>query len=337
MTAARHDDEVLTAMATASPAHGRHAEPDPGWPSDVPAVAVGEPGRAAALVTARPDSAVPFHPDTVLDGVRVSGATGTDRLDLRAASVRGLSHRYYGRVRQDDYAFVVTGDSRYLVLAVADGVSAGALSHVAAGIVTRHGCRRIAGQLTNCEPDDLDWTAILCGVADDVVSRAGATDPDLRDGDAPTVAERMAATVLFAVVGTDPGADGAHPVYAMAYGDTSAWLLDPAAQPPWSPLHAVKNAGAGLASSATFAVPLVPATAPPPVRTHLAPGCALVLMTDGVGDPLGGGGGDVGTYLAAAWTQPPDPLTFAAQIGFARRSYDDDRTVVAVWPAAGAS
>ena len=58
----------------------------------------------------------------------------------------------------------------------------------------------------------------------------------------------------------------------------------------------------------------------------------LVLMSDGVGDPLGAGTGEVGQTLAESWRKPPYILTFAAQVEFARRSFDDDRTVIAVWP-----
>ena len=56
----------------------------------------------------------------------------------------------------------------------------------------------------------------------------------------------------------------------------------------------------------------------------------IFLMTDGVGDPLGRGDGPVGRFLATEWAEPPDMLSFAGQVAFARRSYDDDRTVVGV-------
>jgi hypothetical protein len=120
----------------------------------------------------------------------------------------------------------------------------------------------------------------------------------------------------------------------MSLGDTSAWQLRPDREMPWESLREVKNAGSTIASSATAAVPLIPRQLPPPVSARLCPGEALVLMSDGVGDPLGGGTGEVGASLASAWRLPPDPLNFAAQVGFARRTFDDDRTVVAIWALA---
>jgi hypothetical protein len=40
---------------------------------------------------------------------------------------------------------------------------------------------------------------------------------------------------------------------------------------------------------------------------------------------------EVRDTLASWWRSPPDVLTFAAQVGFARKSHIDDRTVVGIW------
>jgi hypothetical protein len=39
--------------------------------------------------------------------------------------------------------------------------------------------------------------------------------------------------------------------------------------------------------------------------------------------------------LAAWWRRPPDPFTFGAQVGFARKTHLDDRTVIGLWPDTG--
>ncbi|WP_068425013.1 hypothetical protein [Piscicoccus intestinalis] len=67
------------------------------------------------------------------------------------------------------------------------------------------------------------------------------------------------------------------------------------------------------------------------VETTLGDGAALVLMTDGVGDPLGSGAGEVGTTLAQLWSRPPHPVEFAAQVAFGRKTFDDDRAALVVW------
>jgi hypothetical protein len=292
-------------------------------------LAIGDPGRAATAVVPRPDERFPFRHDIVADTARIPSRGG--ELDVLGASVRGLSHLYYGKVRQDAFAYLLTRDHRWLVAAVADGVSSGDHSHVAADIVSQYGCELVARQLGEHTAAELDWHAILTELAREIVAvasrRFGLVEPVLED-----VTDQMAATALFAVVGVEPGPTGGRPVHVMSLGDTSAWLLRPEATPAWRALHEVKNAGSVVASSATAALPGMPADLAPPVSTELRPDEVLVLMSDGVGDPLGGGTGDVGAYFAQAWRQAPDPFTFTSQVGFRRRSYDDDRTVVAVWP-----
>lgn len=312
---------------------GRHAAASP--VPEVAAVAVGDPGRAATAVIPIPDPDFPFRHGTVLEAVRIEGPSGAARVDLRAASARGLSHQYYGTVRQDEFAFVVTGDRRWLVVSIADGVSAGRYSHLAAEIVSHSGCRRVAEHLRLRDPAALDWAEILTGIAGEVVDCAGRLlhrgQPDLAE-----VAAHMAATALFAIVDLEPAPSGDLSVQVMSLGDTSAWLLCPDSAVPWEALQEVKNVGSVVASSATAAIPLVPSELRRPVTAAVAPEGVLVLMSDGVGDPLGSGTGEVGVYLAERWRRPPDMLNFAAQVNFARRSYDDDRTVVAIWPVAAA-
>jgi hypothetical protein len=60
-------------------------------------------------------------------------------------------------------------------------------------------------------------------------------------------------------------------------------------------------------------------------------GGALFVMTDGVSNPLLWSP-EVQDALARWWARPPDPYTFAAQVGFAKKTHVDDRTVVGIWP-----
>jgi Protein phosphatase 2C len=290
---------------------------------------IGDGGRAATAVVPKPDDRFPFRHDIATDTARIPGHAGD--LHVLGASVRGLSHFYYGKVRQDSFAYLVTEDHRWLVAAVADGVSSGDHSHLAADIVAEWGCQLIARHLAEHDAADLDWRRILTGVAtrivDDACERFGFVEPSLAD-----VAGRMAATALYAVVALEPAETGERPVHVMALGDTSAWLLCPAEQAAWVPLQQIKNSANVVASSATEALPGLPGQLAPAIRTSLRQDEVLVLMSDGGGDPIGDGTGEVGLYLADAWKRPPDPFTFTSQVGFRRRSYDDDRTVLAVWP-----
>jgi hypothetical protein len=64
----------------------------------------------------------------------------------------------------------------------------------------------------------------------------------------------------------------------------------------------------------------------------LEPGSVLLLCTDGLALPLAGGDGDVGRTLRRELAVPPDIIDFARLLDFSRSTYDDDRTLVAIWP-----
>ncbi|HTU80254.1 MAG TPA: protein phosphatase 2C domain-containing protein [Solirubrobacteraceae bacterium] len=67
-------------------------------------------------------------------------------------------------------------------------------------------------------------------------------------------------------------------------------------------------------------------------RLKLAPGEVLLLASDGFALPLAGGEGEVGAVFARELHRPPALLDFARMLDFSRSTYDDDRTLVAIWP-----
>ncbi|UVS76927.1 protein phosphatase 2C domain-containing protein [Actinokineospora sp. UTMC 2448] len=281
------------------------------------AYVIGEPGRAFGSVVPAPDPAHWHRPDTVIDGYAVH--YGGRTAHVRAASVRGLSHRHYGKVRQDEYLVRTTDDGRYVIAAVADGVSAGPLSHRAACWAVRQGGDHLCDILSTMDAPSIPWEKLFEVIAADIAD-FGADLLGDRGLTAREVAERMATTASFAVLDLATGG-----LYGASVGDTSIWLL----RGGWFPLQPVKNDGADIHTSAVRALPL-PAT-PVLARADVQPGDVLVVLSDGVGDPLGDGAGEVGAALAELWRTPPPELEFAAQVGFARKTYDDDRTAVAVW------
>jgi serine/threonine protein phosphatase PrpC len=269
----------------------------------------------------------PFgRPDTAIDG----GVIG--RLQVRAASVRGLASRYNGLTRQDEYCLGTDPDHRWLVAAVTDGVSAGRHSQFAATIAARHGCQLLIDQLKDTAPEQIDWHATVTRVAGAIVHKGyellGAESPSV-ELTPRHVAAVMAATALYAVIATDP-ADGGFIAHMFGVGDTSGWLLE--AGHGWRLLTGGKDSHKELASSGTLALPYLPPKSVQPVRERLRPGDALLMVSDGIGDPMGDASGDVGAFLSEVWREPPPSLTFAGQVCFARRGFDDDRTAVAVWP-----
>jgi len=294
---------------------------------NVPGYVVGDPG-AAASVQGRPALLAAQQPDAVID----AGTVGA--LTVRAASVRGTGHRYDGTPRQDDVGLGLAAEDRLLVVAVADGVSAGASSHVAARVAVRLGVQLVVEALATAVPDDIDWDALVGRIAGHVLLQARKATGD-ESLDAAGASRLMATTVALAIVPVDADAEGRRACVVLPIGDTSVWVLR--AGDRWEPVTAVKNDGEAIASSAVLALPLLPAGPILPCRTELAADEALFVVTDGIGDPLGDGSGDVGAALATAWRSPPNRYEFAAQVDFGRRSHTDDRTVVGVWCGADAA
>lgn len=286
--------------------------------------AIGDPGRADWAVEGPP--APPWgRPDTVVDGPSLGV------VEVRAASVRGISHRAYTRTRQDEYALATT-DSGHLILVVSDGLGSLEESHRAAAAVCRHGCKAIREALVNGgSMESIDWVEVLNQIAAvivraDVALQSASGGRTSSDGEA--LQSSMAATALFAVVETETEPDTPLAAVIASYGDCSAWILEGHS---WTAVTRLKATEATFSTSAVYGLPTIAEEALEVHQLELPVGGLMVLMSDGVGDPMANGDGQVGAALADAWAQPPNPLDFARQVGFARKSFDDDRTVVGVW------
>ena len=306
---------------------------EPAAPGDFTPSTIGDPGRAFARTVPLPSTAPGGMHDYAMDAAVISDADGTPRLVLRGASGRGLAHQQYGDPRQDDYGFALSADGDFLVAVVADGVSSGAWSHLAARLAAEEGSAHVANLLTTTNAVDIDWHGVLVMLSERMQDLC-ATLPsrDLRDVELTPreIAEKMATTVIFGVVGVRPDEDGTHPVTVVRLGDTSGWILD--AEDGWVALGDVKNEGNVIAESSTACLPLVPEGDPLVVQTTLGAGAALLLLTDGIGDPLGSGRGEVGAVLGQQWATPPHPIEFAGQVCFGRKTFDDDRGAIGIWP-----
>jgi len=237
---------------------------------------------------------------------------------LRAASVAGVRHRLAGEAGQDAFAWrLVESDGRsWLVLTVGDGLGSVPGSAAAA-------------------------TAATSAVADALAARLGAGDEPRADRSwwAPLYAEAAAAVTeaggatTLVVVAID--ADGAG--VAARVGDSTALLL---AGGSWAPVWPLPTIDPDAPVEPK--TPALPSTVEPEVgAVNLDEGAALVLVTDGVADPLRDGPETVAPALAAALRHPPTPLALAALADFSRQGCHDDRTVVGIWrldgpPPAGA-
>lgn len=295
---------------------------------------VGDPGHQPETVVF-PAEIGSGRPDTTVDGARLAD------IEYRAVSMRGLSHAATGDPRQDAYLLRITASGQWLVGCVADGVSQPKYSHIAADIACREITRHIAEALDEqppvSDPDDwrklaaeLPWQQAVDQASAAIIAKVSAGFQASGNKGKPaarSVRATMATTAVGFAVAATTTSDGLLPyTVVVASGDSSALILS---QGRWHPVTAVKNAGDDLVSNAVLALPREVRVAP--TAGFLEPGEALVVVTDGIGDPLGMGTGEVGQFLAAHWSSPPDLFEFAAHAAFYRRGFADDRTAAVVW------
>ncbi len=287
----------------------------------VPQITVGSPSPTVEpSAIAANYSSLPFRPDVVIDG------WSTDVVTVRGVSQRGHLHRYNGAPRQDDFALHRLPDGRVIVL-VADGVSGAPQSHIGSATVTKQAADWLHSNLD----DDLahtDWLALLKSTAWALTERAqsllGLDAPD------PVRAEEELATTLVCAV-IEPTGGQTLRAYLTSAGDSVAWLLSGG---QFVEIVAGKTMpAAGVASSAVVGLPRVPPEVTPRV-VDIADNEVLLIATDGIGDPLGSGQGGVGNLFRELLTKPSPPslIEFAHAVDFSRETFDDDRTLVAVWP-----
>lgn len=282
----------------------------PAGVEDAAPFAIGEPGRAATQLGAGLPPRFPDSADHELSECQVPGAT------VRAASVRGLLHRYRDQPRQDRFSLVFDPRTRTLIVTVCDGVGQFALSQEAAAFV--------AQDVPRAYLVHRDWSVAVAEVNERLKDFV-ATTADRPHLDHVPDGVRMATTLAAAAINLDP--DDRYASVAWT-DDSSAWLL---AGPQWHNLTPDPDAAgddSGLHSGRVKALP----HADPRLRTaeYRIDDHPLFLMTDGVGVPLEGSA-QVRETLADWWAAPPDVFTFAQQVGFARKGHMDDRTVVGVW------
>lgn len=292
----------------------------------VPQITVGSPSPAVEpSPIATGYHSLPFRPDVVLDG------WSTDAITVRGASQRGHLHRYNGAPRQDDFALHHMPNGRVIAL-VADGVSGAPQSHIGASIAIRQAAEWLHSNLG----DDLantDWSALLKSAAWALTERAQTL---LRlDGPDPVRAEQELATTLVCAV-IEPTGPQTLRASLISAGDSVAWLLS--AGQFVEILGGKPVSDSGIASSAVVGLPRVPTEVTRAV-VDVTVNDVLLIGTDGIGDPLGTGQGGVGDLFREVLTKPsvPSLIEFAHAVDFSRETFDDDRTLVAVWPRKEAS
>jgi hypothetical protein len=228
-------------------------------------------------------------------------------------------HRARQTSRQDAFALgqaAGADDVTWLIAVVCDGVGQFGRSAEAANAVS--------WRLAELGVEGQPWPVAFMTANEELAKMAEEARAEGPEGDASA----MATTAVAASVRRD--ADGWAGEVAWV-GDSTLWHLS--LESRWTLIsHSTRDDNADYHSSAVR--PLPSSDGECTCREFRTGPGALFAMTDGVANPLQWSG-DVQVTLAQWWARPPDPFTFAAQVGFARKTHVDDRTVVGIWTDPG--
>jgi serine/threonine protein phosphatase PrpC len=278
----------------------------PGWAGPV----WGEPSAAT-------EARVPLRRRAVASEAcyRADGGQSAEFVVL-AASLAGVAHRLSGRRCEDAYAWALPRPGRLAVI-VADGVSTAGRGGEGADIAVNAACEHL---LAAEGWGEMECLAALRTASEAVSAAAGAS-----------AAEFSTTLVVALVSASGAGAE----VFLARVGDSSAFIL---AAAEWDELFPGR-AEEELRGSVIAVLPLSSRPGGDAIETAsavLPSGAALVLLTDGIADPLRDGPGTVAPALAEVLrggrSGTLTPLALADAADFSRRGCQDDRTVLAVWP-----
>jgi len=267
---------------------------------------IGDPGRAARETPDGPPPALIGPADVQLSMASMAGMV------IRAASSRGVHHRGRHVVRQDTYALgrrALDGQPEQAVVAVCDGVGSLEYSHHAAALISQRLAENAAAGADWWHAFALANTELAKTVAERQAARGGG----------------MATTAVAITVRREAGLWAGEAAWV---GDSTLWHLGD--DLTWTLVSGSSlRSEDGYHSSGVHPMPTQDASWT--CCSFRIRGGALFAMTDGVGNPLMWSP-EVQATLASWWARPPDPFTFAAQVGFAKKTHTDDRTVVGIWP-----
>lgn len=251
--------------------------------------------------------------EPAISGIAADAVT-VGALTVRAASLVGPGHRCAepAQHRQDAYRLGRDPGRRFLLAAVADGMSDSSRSHLGANVAATALVARLRADLgRGADPDGpalfLDAARQMSGMA----AQQKVTENDVR------------AAALAAAVPVEPAPDGTRPVWLSWLADVSAWLCTGAG---WTRLTGTDKEGLDQDVLTEF-LPFHPGRTRT-ARVSVPPGAVLALATDGIGDVLAGG---AAPWFAERWAGPPHIASFVADVGYDARGRLDDRTAVVIW------
>lgn len=241
-------------------------------------------------------------------------------LDVRAVSLIGASHRCEepATARQDAYRLGRDAAGRYLVVAVADGLSDSRRSDLGARVATRRAVDMVREELDRGAALDIRWLEVFRVAASTVVSAAK------QSGLSPN---EVCTALIVAIIPAEPdNRDGGRHVWFASLADVSAWERS---ESGWRMLAGDCKEDVLNRNAVHHFLPYHPDKVT--VVCHdLPPGATITIVSDGVGDALTDVPG-ASEWFARRWRTPPPLASFLLDVAYEARGQLDDRTAVTVW------
>ncbi|MFI6099365.1 protein phosphatase 2C domain-containing protein [Lentzea sp. NPDC051213] len=279
----------------------------------VPPVLGGTPDAAKRPWYLQPE---PAQSGVAADQIRIGD------LDVRAASVVGPDHRCEepAEARQDAYRIGRDARGRYLIVAVADGMSAAKRSDVGATVAVRAAVDLVRKELDHgARPEQLDLRGVFKAVAGNVAGAAKQLGC--------AVDQVLTALIVAIVPTTGDQPDGRRPVWFATVGDVSAACLRDGG---WRRLTGADKAGLDRNTLDAF----LPHHPDRVVLNQDEVTGAIAVMTDGVSDVWGDVPG-AAEWFSRRWRTPPPLASFLLDVSYEAPGQVDDRTAVVVWCGGG--
>lgn len=264
---------------------------------------------------------------------------------VMGASFRGAMHYAAGAVRQDSFAIGSDGEygeGKWLIAAVADGVSSASQAHALAEFLTQQTILTVEERLASAGHADLsriDWGAIsgqLVALSREYCkARAQSMLRTERENEIDRITlqqylTRWASTLEFAVVEADTGGrDGGNRrfVYVSVAGDGAAYIVN--GLKGWHTVKAGKQQDSVILSGAVAALPADPGE--PRIRLGtLQSGDHLFITTDGLGDRIGSGDSPAGVFFQHEFPACNNLISFLQIMDVSMYQADDDRTGILI-------
>ena len=263
---------------------------------------------------------------------------------VMGASLRGTMHYGLSTVRQDSFAFGSennTNDDKWIIAAIADGVSSAAGSHTFADYMARQAVIVVGEELDSCSPGslrDVDWNRLSqrLSVISDEFCRAAAKRIVSEDKAAEVdkalpkdFIQKWATTLEFVVIqaGSDGDSSEKEFVHVTVAGDGAAYVLSKAQG--WSTIKTGKKQSGAIASNAVLSLPL------PPHEFSVEFGClskndCLIITTDGLSDFIGDGGSQLGGFFQNRLPDCESLASFLKTVDVSLYQADDDRSIIMI-------